>query len=138
MSKIYYRELHKYKYITTQTYVQQLPDCWPQVSTEFISINEWRRLRIESGYAWDGPSGPTWDTKSSLRASLVHDALYQLIRLGKIPMKCKASADELLYTIGAADGMYKWRAWMWYQGVKYVAGFATKSKGEEWPVLSAP
>lgn len=140
MSKIYYRNLDRYKYQLVDDYIYQLlTNIFSKVvATEFINIDFFGKLHIKKGYAWDGPSGPTWDTKSSLRASLVHDALYQLIRLGKIPAKCKMTADELLYTIGVEDGMYKWRARIWYQGVKHMAGFATKSRGKEWPILTAP
>ena len=35
---------------------------------------------VEKDYAWDGPSGPTIDTSNSMRASLVHDVLYQAMR----------------------------------------------------------
>jgi hypothetical protein len=36
------------------------------------------------GYAWNGPSGPTLDTRNFMRGSLVHDALYQLMREGRM------------------------------------------------------
>ena len=37
-------------------------------------------LEIEPNYAWDGTSGPVKDTSANMFASLVHDALYQLMR----------------------------------------------------------
>ena len=37
-------------------------------------------LTIHAGYAWDGASGPVVDTVNSIRATLVHDAVYQLMR----------------------------------------------------------
>lgn len=39
-------------------------------------------LSIRRGYSWDGPSGPTIDTGTFMRGSLVHDFLYQLLREG--------------------------------------------------------
>ena len=37
-------------------------------------------LTIAAGYAWDGASGPIAQGPEVIRASLVHDALYQLMR----------------------------------------------------------
>ncbi|MDD5538345.1 MAG: hypothetical protein PHF12_05210 [Candidatus Omnitrophica bacterium] len=72
-------------------------------------------MTIHSGYAWDGASGPTWDSKNSMIGSLVHDALYQLIRLGLIDAKYKEYADQLLHDLCTEDGMFSWRAdfWKW-------------------------
>ena len=49
--------------------------------------------------AGDGPSGPAIDTKNFMRASLVHDALYQLMRLGTLDKSRRQYADRLLQTI---------------------------------------
>lgn len=50
-------------------------------------------LIVSEGYAWDGASGIV-DRKTNLRASCGHDALYQLMRLGKLPYKEWAKADH--------------------------------------------
>ena len=50
----------------------------------------------EGGYMWDGPSGPMRDTPTAMRGSLVHDAFYQLLRMGLLDYDpCKRQADEL-------------------------------------------
>ncbi len=54
------------------------------IKTKFIKLDRTGKLTIVGGYAWDGPSGPVVDTKENMRASLVHDALYQLMRNGKL------------------------------------------------------
>ena len=46
-----------------------------EIVTDYIVLYESRMLVIKKGYAWDGPSGPTIDTKNFMRGSLVHDAL---------------------------------------------------------------
>jgi hypothetical protein len=72
-------------------------------------------LTIKKGYAWDGPSGPTIDTSSLMRGSLVHDSLYQLLRetdfgAADTHDQRRKQADEILYRICIEDGMRKWRA----------------------------
>ena len=72
-------------------------------------------LCINRGYAWDGPSGPAIDTKNFLRASLVHDVLYQMIRMGFMPSERRAEADALLRKLCRQDGMSAVRAfWVFY------------------------
>lgn len=108
----------------------------PDYSAEFLSVSG-DLLTIEKGYAWDGPSGPTWDSKNSMRASLAHDALYQLMRLGVIPESCREPADRVLYGLCVEDGMFQWRAWAWWKGVRWGAGGAAK-KGTEREIITAP
>ncbi len=63
---------------------------------KFVWLTIDGRLIIREGYAWDGASGPAVNTKSFVRPSLPHDALYQLRRLGVIDDAGKAAADKLL------------------------------------------
>lgn len=69
-------------------------------------------------YAWDGPSGPTIDTKNSMRAALIHDILYQAIREKELPKKCRAKADKLFLELLKEDGMFCIRRWIWYLSVR--------------------
>lgn len=82
-------------------------------NTFYLTIYVDGGLLIRAGYAWDGPSGPTIDTKSSMRGSLVHDALYQLIRLEILPRDSRLQADQEAYDRWLADGMWPFRAWIW-------------------------
>ncbi len=75
-------------------------------------------LTIRNRYAWDGPSGPTFDTKTFMRASLFHDALCQLIGEGLLDKKHRKYADQLLRKICLEDGMSKFRAWYVYLAVR--------------------
>jgi len=93
----------------------------------YLSMSGW--LRIRAGYAWDGASGPTFDTKNSMRGSLVHDALYQLIRNGLLPGKgCQQAADDLLFEICREDGMSWLRAILWWKAVQGVGFLSTNEK----------
>ncbi len=75
-------------------------------------------LKVNARYAWDGPSGPTFDTKTFMRGSLFHDALCQLIREGLLDKKYRKYADQLLREICLEDGMSKFRAWYVYMAVR--------------------
>lgn len=83
------------------------------------------KLIIGEGYAWDGPSGPSIDTKDFMRGSLVHDALYQLLREGVIDHEREAFrkwSDAELYNICVEDGMPRWRAWYVWLAVRLFGG----------------
>lgn len=102
------------------------------------ALDEWIRLSsggwllISGGYAWDGPSGPAIDTANFMRASVVHDALYQLIREGHLDRSWRKGADMELRRFCLQDGMHPVRAWWVYWGVRLFAGFAIKrSKGKQ-------
>lgn len=67
-------------------------------------------LNISKDYAWDGPSGPTIDTPDFMRASLVHDALYQLMDEGYLSKEFRKQADDLFFKILREDKMPWFRA----------------------------
>ena len=135
---IYSKCKRYYKYRLEETFEFQLrrygiKDCF--CKTPFIELTG-GRIIIKKGYAWDGASGPTIDTKSSMKASLVHDALYQLIRLKLLPFSYKAIADKNFYNICLQDGMWKWRAKLWYKVVANFADYAAEPKKRK--ILIAP
>ena len=85
-----------YKYQLAEDYYQFMPFAPDKdIDTEYISFGLDKLLRIKEGYAWDGPSGPTIDTESSMRGALVHDALYQLLRMQKLPQSMRPFCDEI-------------------------------------------
>ena len=98
-----------------------------------LAIDEAGNLSIRKGYSWDGPSGPTIDTRNFMRGSLIHDALYQLMREKVLPQDVRDEADQILREICIQDGMSKLRAWWVYQAVKIGGAGAAKPD-----LLSAP
>jgi len=113
-----------YKYQTSREYRIKL-DIVPYapIHTKFVKMDMDGQTWIFTGYSWDGASGPTWDTLNSMTGSLVHDVLYQLIRLGLIDAKYKEYADRVLHDICTEDGMFSWRADYWKWAVlKFGAG----------------
>jgi len=88
----------------------------------FIILFKSGRICINKGYAWNGASGPVFNTYSFRRSSLVHDAFCQLIAEGLLDRKWRKEADILLKIISLEDGMFKFRAWYVFKIVRlYVA-----------------
>ena len=128
-----------YKYQLKEHYVTDIgikPDA--PINTEYLVLSIEGKLTVNNGYAWDGPSGPTIDTLNFMRGSLVHDALYQLMREGHLDAgEYRDVADRLLQTMCKEDGMTALRAWWVYQGVRLGGGPSadpTKNK----PIIKAP
>ena len=127
---IHYKE--GYKYQLHKTYEDQIsirPEA--DIKTQYITLTVNGGLSIRYGYAWDGPSGPTIDTPSSMRGSLIHDALYQLMRMGLLDRKWKSKVDLLFEKTLVEDDMWEWRARIWYRGVAELAEGATLAKNQK-------
>ena len=126
-----YRRLKGYKYQLVETEFYQLPGIFDgfNINTNFIGLNN-GILTIESDYAWDGPSGPTIDTKTFMRGSLVHDALYQLVRAKELPESFRKEADRVLRDICREDGMGRLRAWYVYTCVRFGGSGGIKPRKE--------
>ncbi|PLX98195.1 MAG: hypothetical protein C0623_12785 [Desulfuromonas sp.] len=126
MNRACYRKLHRYKYQLMQDYEIETGLGGYSIETDYIALPPSGRMTIRQAYAWDGPSGPTIDTLTLMRGSLVHDALYQLLRLEALPSKEKAFADKLLRTICLEDGMNHLFARIVYLGVKWFGGSSSR------------
>ena len=98
-----------------------------------MAIDAEGKLTIRKGYSWDGPSGPTIDTSNFMPGSLIHDALYQLLREEVLDQTLRKKADEILRDVCIECGMSKARAWLVYQGVRVGGAAAAKPD-----LLSAP
>jgi hypothetical protein len=108
------------------------------IETDFIHYNpRTHTLSIRAGYAWDGPSGTTIDTASFMRGSLVHDALYQLMREGHLGFDMRKYADDTLRDVCLEDGMWRIRAWWVHRAVRRFARRATLPSNKR-PVKEAP
>jgi len=115
-----------FKYQTTEDSVFNVA-CKPQRNaiTQFITLTTAGVLTIKCGYAWDGPSGITIDTKNFMRGSLVHDALYQLMRNGHLALSEKKNADDELIRLCKEDGMWGIRRWWVYRALYRFGKSAT-------------
>ncbi|MGD9115936.1 MAG: DUF1353 domain-containing protein [Dehalococcoidia bacterium] len=142
--KASYRELHRYKYQLVKDYTIQT-DLKPvgkgrDELAGFLTLSPEGLLSIKKYYAWDGPSGPTIDTRDFMRGSLVHDALYQLMREGVLDREQdRKRADEILRELCLEDGMCSFRAWYVYHSVRLFAAGSTKPReGKESAILETP
>lgn len=124
---IFYRS--GFKYQLTQNFVTTLPFSFYEDSIKmgpYVWLQKFEAgtyLSVYAGYAWDGPSGPTIDTKSFMRGSLVHDVLYEAMRKCLIPsFDYRKKADKLLRDMCIEDGMWKWRAEYVYRAVRRAGG----------------
>ena len=133
MSQSYIRYRSGYKYQVATSYSMRITiKPKKEIKTEFIALDAKGKLTIKAGYAWDGPSGPVVDTKENMRASLVHDALYQLMRLKKLSATAyKDSADKIFKNICIADGIPKKIASAYYLGLKLGGKPATDPKNKK-------
>lgn len=121
-----------YKYQITAAYLHPISDeilaiinhvALNEYGHEFIAIYQKDKIMtMAEGYAWDGPSGPTIDTPDFMRGSLVHDALYQLMRDGYMLQSGRVLADRELVAICKADGMPWWRRAYVYVSVRLFGG----------------
>lgn len=130
--EIRYRSGYKYQLVEEYSLtVSVTPDDAVEVD-EFIDLSTEGVLVIKKGYAWDGPSGPTIDTKNFMRGSLVHDALYQLMRAKKLSKdQWREEADLELKRICLKDGMSRIRAWWVHMGVRLGGGSSASTESRK-------
>jgi hypothetical protein len=133
MAKIYYKS--GYKFQLNQTLKVLIPITGFAINREFFTLDTKGNLTVFKNYAWDGASGFP-DIKSIIRASLVHDVLYQAMRLKLLPADKRKAADEILKKLCLEDGMNPLLATTVYNGVRALAANAIYAADN--PVLTAP
>ncbi len=95
-----YRELFGWKYELLNDAVEcvELPYCLAfHIDTDYIGIAG-DYVVVRKRYAWNGPNVVP-DSPDLMRASMFHDALYQLMREGYISKKNRRYADRLFRDI---------------------------------------
>lgn len=133
---IRYREGYKYQlhghYRTLISIFPPLP-----ILTDYIALDVEGGLTLAKGYAWNGPSGPAIPTATFMRGSLIHDALYQLLRERHLAPELRAAADWELYKSCREDGMSWIRARYVYYAVRSFGNFAADPAHDR-PILTSP
>ena len=135
--KIVYRDLPKWKYQLLEDWHTRTDMTGFDITKDLFSLGEYGLLIVCRGYCWDGPSGPTIDTKSFMRGSLAHDVFYQMMREKLLPMSVRKTADKVLVKLCREDGMSWVRRKYVYRSLRMFARGAAKTKGVM-KILRAP
>lgn len=107
------------------------------IETAFVRLTDEGLLTVKTGYAWDGATD-AFDTVTFMRGSLVHDALYGLMRSGYLSEALhRESADRILVDICKEDGMWSVKADLVFRIVRRLAKKAALAESEN-PILYAP
>jgi hypothetical protein len=132
-TRSYIRYRSDYKYQLAESYVIDIPILpSTDIKSDFIGLEIIGQLTIKKGYAWDGPSGPVTDTPENLRASLVHDALYQLMRNDKLKTRThRKAADKIFRDLCKEDGVSGYRANIWYRALRQFGKPAASPQGKK-------
>jgi hypothetical protein len=125
-----YRKIPRWKYVTLTPY-----RCYVgillgnNVDHPYVKIKN-GYVEIKEGYMWDGAIFCP-DVLEIMRASLVHDALYQMMREGLVRQERRKNADLILKMICQEDGMNPILVKFVYWTVRIFAGYASKIKEDE-------
>jgi hypothetical protein len=120
-----YRDITPYKYQLAATIHFDTGIKGYSFIATYLGMTPSGTLIIREGYIWNGASGPTFDTMDSMKGSLIHDALYECMRRGLLPLTIREKADRILHDVCTSEGMLKKRADLWYDMVqKFAEGSA--------------
>ena len=131
-----------YKYILAETYACKISLTGLFARTDFITLDKNGNLVIKQNYAWDGATMFP-DLEAVKRASLIHDALCQLIRLKVLPESVlekvhnvfREIVQEDIQALQLTEDIYKYLPDILYSGLVFLGTFG---KGFENPVKTAP
>jgi hypothetical protein len=125
-----YKRIDRWKYKTCEEYKVYVGLMFGgNVNHPYVKISK-GYIEIKEGYMWDGATFCP-DFMEIIRGSLVHDALYQMIREGLIRQDRRKKADELLASICVEDGMSQILASIVYFAVRLFAGYAVKKREDD-------
>lgn len=127
-----------YKYQLEALYACETPVTGTLIEDDLFTLYATGLLVIRKGFAWDGASGPTFDTKNSMRASLVHDVFCVCMRDGRLSYeKWQDTINEFFRQQCIEDGMWHWRAGLWHAAVEF-ADAGNPEQGKDREILEAP
>ncbi len=129
---IFYRTGYKYQ-LDRDYQIETAIKPEEEIDTQFICLATSGHMIVKSGYAWDGTSGFVLDTDENLRASLVHDAFYQLMRQKQLTprKKYKDNVDKLFRRMCKEDNVLSAIAQLYYEGLKKLGNPSTDPKNSK-------
>lgn len=126
-----------YAFQLAEPFMCQTPVREACPGNHFVGLAADGTLTVSAGYAWDGASGPIAQGPDIVRGSLVHDALYQLMREHGLDARWRETADDLLRSMLIEDGMHPAMATIAHAAVRaFGAMFVNPIHAR--PVLIAP
>lgn len=96
--------------------------CGRVVAIPYVVLGADGQLFIRAGYCWDFGSGPAIDTPEMVAASLAHDALYDLIKLGQLDNGHRKAADKYFRQLLKDYGVGWFRRNYCYWAVRLFGG----------------
>lgn len=127
-----------YKYQLAEDYSVLTPVNGAHIEDEDFTLYESGLLVIYHRCAWDGASGPTFDTKASMGPSLVHDVFCRMMRDGRLSYdQWQDTINEFFRQQCKAAGMWGWRADLWHAGVEF-GDAGNPDQGPDRKLLTAP
>lgn len=126
------------KYQLVEDYSVQTPVIGEAICDKYFELLPNGMLHIFAGFGWDGASGPTFDSKSSMTPSLVHDAFCICMRDGRLSYdKWQDIVNDFFRQMCIACGMMPLRAAIWHAGVEF-GDAGNPNQGADRAVLTAP
>lgn len=134
---IYYRDGTKYQ--LAHDYMRKTPICpTDDIITKWFTLTKSGVLLLKDGYAWDGASGPTFDTKSSMSPSAEHDALCKMLRAMMLDYDLWQDRINAFFRERCEEsGMNPLRAKIWHAGVEF-GDAGNPDQGPDDEILEAP
>lgn len=127
-----------WKYQLAETCKVQTPVTGYDISNDYFHLYPDGVLCVFKGYAWDGASGPTWDTKSSIFPSMVHDVFCQCMRDKSVSYELWQNIINRFFKEQCiACRMSKGRAALWHAGVE-LGDAGNPNQGPDREVITAP
>lgn len=127
-----------FKYQLAEDYTCRTPIIGVPVEDVDFTLHADGTLTVRRGYAWDGASGPTWDSASSMRPSMIHDVFCYLMRDGRLDYEqWQDTVNAFFREQCIEDGMWPWRAKVWHAAVEF-ADAGNPEQGPDRAILEAP
>lgn len=120
-----YKSGFKYQLVGDEYYQTNITGYF--IKLKWLTLSLDGMLCIKDGYAWDGATMFP-DIPSIIRGSLIHDALYELLRKNYIHKKYKSNADLILKYICLEDGMWEILTRFVHMGVKFFGKTSTLAR----------
>jgi len=133
---IRYRE--GYKYQLAEDFRIKTPIVGESIRHDYFQLYKNGNLLVKKSYAWDGASGPTFDTQASMEPSLVHDVFCQMMRTELLSFnKWQDTVNDFFREHCISKGMNWFRARYWYMAVEFADAGRPDGKDPN-PVIEAP